>query len=497
MNKMRIITGGMNHESNTLNPIITGADDFVVFYGDDILNNGMLPSYSSTGIIETLKKEQDYEVIPTVFARAVPNGIVSAQFYQHLKDQLLQRIKDAIVLGPVDGLCFALHGSMKVEGLGCAEGDLVRAIRRLLPDIPFTAALDMHATITADMLDCIDGFAGYKTAPHTDCRETGASAARILIESLKTGKKPSTSYCRIPMLIAGEKSESEAQPMRGLIEMCRRAEKQPGVMAASFLLGFPWADDENNAVSALVTSIDNKENADKTARELACAFWNRRKDFTFRGEFYDSLTAVKTAYKAVLDEKQSPVFVSDSGDNPTAGAAGDATDLFEKILETIETAEQLPTPLLYSGFYDAAAAAACVAAGPGAVIDITLGGNWDTINGKKISLKVEVKKVVRTFGIYSSDIALVAFRNILIAITSKHIGFGDEELLPALEINAAHYCLIVVKLGYLEPCFRTIAARSIMAASRGCSNELLETIPYKKLRRPLYPLDPEMEWQPD
>jgi microcystin degradation protein MlrC len=48
---------------------------------------------------------------------------------------------------------------------------------------------------------------------------------------------------------------------------------------------------------------------------------------------------------------------------------------------------------------------------------------------------------------------------------------------------------VVVKLGYLEPCFRKIAARAIMATSKGCSNELLETIPYKKVRRPLYPLD--------
>jgi microcystin degradation protein MlrC len=487
---MRIIVGGMNHESNTLNPIVTGEEDFAVFYGYAMLELGMFPYYSSTGIIETLKAAR-CKLAPTVLARAVPNGVVSASFYQRIKNAFIQRIKNALEEGPIDGICLALHGSMKVAGLGCAEGDLAAAIRKLLPDAPFTAALDMHATITPDMLASIDGFAGYKTAPHTDCRETGVHAAKMLLESLSTGRKLRTAYRRIPMLIAGEKSESEAEPMASLIEACRQAEQKPGVKAASFLLGFPWADDEHNAASALVTTLDEPALGEETAQALAEAFWSRRKDFTFRVEHYDSLQALKTAYTAVLEQGQAPVFVSDSGDNPTAGAAGDATDLLEQIMETLDAADKLPTPLLYSGFYDAPAAAVCIKAGAGAVADITLGGNWDTINGKKIPLRARVERIVRGFGPYKADLVLVSFRNLRITVTSKHIGFGDETLLPALGINPKDYCLVAVKLGYLEPCFRSIAARAILATSRGCSNEILETIPYQKVRRPLYPLDKE------
>lgn len=486
---MRILIGGMNHESNSLNPIITGADDFVVFYGDEILGRGMLPYYSSTGIASALKKA-GCEIVPTVLARAVPNGVVSASFYRDLKAEFLYRTKEALAAGPIDGVCLALHGSMKVDSLGCAEGDLTSALRGLLPDIPFTAALDMHATITPSLLRAVNGFVGYKTAPHIDCAETGEHAAAMLLKALESGKKLYTAYKRIPMLIAGEKSESEAEPMRSLIERCRDAEKKPGIEAASFLLGFPWADDEHNAVSALVSAFDEaKDEAEKTATELAEAFWKRHKDFVFRSEYYDSAEAIKTACQAVLEKHEHPVFISDSGDNPTAGAAGDATDLLEKILDTINTVEKLPTPLLYSGFYDAPAAAACIKAGVGAKPCITLGGNWDTVNGKKIPLSVEVLNIVRDFGPYKSDLVFIASGNIRFVITSKHIGFGDDELLPALGINAADYCLVVVKLGYLEPCFRSIAKRSIMATSRGCSNEVLETIPYKKVKRPLYPLD--------
>jgi microcystin degradation protein MlrC len=487
---MRILVGGMNHESNSFNPIITGEEDFVVFRGNEIFERGISPYYSSTGIINTLKKA-GAEIVPAVLCRAVPNGVVSADFYGKFKAEFLKRAREA---GHVDGVCLALHGSMKVQGLGCAEGDLCAAIREIFPDKPITASLDMHATITKELLSAVDGFSGYKTAPHVDCAETGTQAARMLLKAIRDNHAIHTAYKSIPMMVAGEKSETAAEPMASLIQECRKAEEEPGIEAVSLLLGYPWADDEHNAVSVLVSfSGETSEKAEKIACDLAASFWKRRKEFSFRTEFYDTEEALAAAY-AYVEKGERPVFISDSGDNPTAGAAGDSTDLLEAILKTIDSADRLPTPFLYSGFFDAPAAAACVKAGEGAELDITLGGNWDTVNGKKIPLRIKVKKIHRNYGSYKSDLILVSHRNLLISVTSKHIGFGDEGLLSALGINPSDYCLVAVKLGYLEPCFRSIAKRAIMATTRGCSNEVLENIPYKKVRRPIYPLDKDMEW---
>ena len=501
---MRILVGGINHESNSLNPIITMEEDFVVFRGNEIVGKGMLPHYSSTGIINTLR-EAGAEIIPAVLARAVPNGVVSGAFYKNFKAEFLDRARDALKAGPIDGICLALHGSMKVDSLGCAEGDFCSALREIFPGVPMTAALDMHATITDELLLAVNGFAGYKTAPHVDCAETGVRAARMLLKALEgvtsfdgiavKGSDVIRTVCRkIPMMIAGEKSETSSEPMASLIGQCRMAESESGIEAASLFLGFPWADDENNTVSALVSfSGGSSEKAERTAGELAAAFWKRRGEFAFRSEFYDTEEALAAAYSYV-EKGERPVFLSDSGDNPTAGSTGDSTDLLEAILKTIDRADSLPTPLLYSGFYDAPAAAACVKVGEGVELHITLGGNRDTVNGKKIPLNVTVKKIRRNYGPYKSDLVLVAYRNLLVSVTSKHIGFGDGELLPVLGVNAADHCLVAVKLGYLEPCFSSIAKRAIMAITRGCSNELLETIPYKKVRRPIYPLDMDMEW---
>jgi len=504
---MRILIGGMNHESNSLNPIITAEEDFVVFRGNEIFEKGMSPNYSSTGIINTLR-EAGAEIMPALLARAVPNGVVSGAFYDKIKAEFLDRVREALKAGPIDGICLALHGSMKVEGLGCAEGDLCTALREIFPDVPMTAALDMHATITPELLLALNGFAGYKTAPHTDCAETGAEAARMLLKALgevtffdgnavKESNVIRTVCRKIPMMIAGEKSETSSEPMASLIGQCRDAEKENGIEAVSLFLGFPWADDENNAVSVTVSfSGSSGEKAQRIADELAAAFWKRRDGFAFRTEFHDTEDALAAAYSYV-EKGERPVFISDSGDNPTAGSTGDSTDLLEAILKTIDRADRLPTPLLYSGFYDAPAAAACVKAGEGAELHVTLGGNLDTVNGKKIPLNVTVKKIRRGYGPYKSDLVLVSHGNLLVSVTSRHIGFGDGELLPALGINAADYCLVAVKLGYLEPCFRSIAKRAIMATTRGCSNEVLENIPYKKVRRPIYPLDIDMEWACD
>lgn len=488
---MRIIVGGMSHESNTLNPIVVGDEDFVVFHGREILAEGVLPGYSPTGINEALAKA-GCEILPTVFGRAVPNGVISGELYARLKAEMIERIQKALESGPIDGACLALHGSMKVQGLGCAEGDILAAVRKLLPAAPITVALDMHATITAEMLANADGFVGYKTAPHVDCAETGAHAASMLLRAIKEGKRLVTRKRAVPVLIAGEKSETASEPMKSLIDECRAAEKEPGVLAASFLLGFPWADDEHECVTALVTTLDDETTADAAALRLARSFWQKRKEFVFRSEYYGSRKAIEVAYDAVLQESQKPVFVSDSGDNPTAGSTGDSTDLLEQVLATMATVNMLPTPLLYSGFYDVEATASCVEAGVGKSVRVEVGGVWDKVNGKRIPLEVEVLKIVRRFGPNRSDLALVKRGNLLLVLTSKHIGFGDEDLLPALGIEARDYCLVIVKLGYLEPCFRTIAARAILATSKGCSNEVLESIPFKKVRRPLYPLDPDM-----
>ncbi len=220
----RVLTAAMHHESNSFNPIIAGEEDFRVIYGHDIFAN-LRENDSVTGIIQTLQTA-GYEVIPTVFARAVPNGEVDYDFYQKIKGEIIERAKAAQAAGPIDAITLSLHGSMRVKGQGEAEGYLLEELRSLFPDIPIFCSLDMHATMTQRMHDHCDGFVGYKTAPHTDCFETGAHAAKMTIAALEQGAQAHAAWVRVPILVAGEQSETSVAPMLELIAALRETEQK-------------------------------------------------------------------------------------------------------------------------------------------------------------------------------------------------------------------------------------------------------------------------------
>lgn len=477
---MKIITAGFHHESNTFNPIITESIDFNIYRGSEIYD--AIKSYESVrGVVETLESYDDYEVIPTLFARAVPNGLVSLPFYNSLKEEMVEMMSQE---KDVDAVTLALHGSMRVETLGEAEGDLLELIRSLFPKIPIVVALDMHATISEKMLANADAFCGYKQAPHTDCFETGALAAEMTKITLETGKPLTMSCRRIPMIIAGEKSETGTQPMKQMIQELRDTEKCDGVMAASFLLGFPWADCEDNCVTSLVVTLGDQEKADNYADDLAKRFWNEKDNFKFHTDSYEPLKALETALAA----HGRPIYLSDSGDNPTAGSSGDCTGLLEIILNHKEV-DKLEKPLLYAGIYDPKAVETCLSASNGEEFTLTFGAAFDKITTKPLKRKGVVVSTVQGWGVYSTNMVLFRTGNTEIILVSRHIGYVGPDMFYALGINPLERKLITIKLGYLTAPHKEIAKQTFMALSSGSSNEILESLSYKKVKRPLYPLD--------
>jgi len=460
--------------------------DFNIYRGDEIYE--AIKSYASVrGVVETLESYEGYEVVPTLFARAVPNGEISQSLYESLKQELVERLKQ---VGEADAVTLALHGSMRVKGLGEAEGDILEAIRSIFPDIPVVVALDMHATISEKMLTHADAFCGYKQAPHTDCFETGALAAEMTKKTLETGRPLTMSCRRVPMLIAGEKSETSTQPMKQLIEELRKTEKEEGVLATSYLLGFPWADSEDNCVTSLVVTLDDPEKAQHHADALARLFWKERNNFKFVTESYAPLEALEKA----LEAPERPVYLSDSGDNPTAGSSADCTGLLEIILDHPGVMD-LEQPLLYAGIYDPSAVETCLAAGPDENITLTFGACFDKVTTKPLTREGRVAARIQGWGTYGTDMVLFRSGNTEIILVNRHIGFVSPDMFHALGVDPLDRKLITVKLGYLTADHKEVAARSVMALSSGSSNEILESLPYKKVKRPLFPLDKDMEFK--
>jgi microcystin degradation protein MlrC len=480
--KKRVVVGGLHHESDTFNPIVTGEKDIWVLRGQELLDH--IEDNSISGEIATLLKA-GIEVIPTLVARAVPNGEWDKAYYLKLKNEMLDDIKKA---GHIDAFCLSLHGSMRVKGIGAAEGDLLTSIRSLYPDIPIITSLDMHATVTRTMMRNADGFVGYKCAPHTDEFETGAHVADIVIKMLEHGAKPVMSAYHVPFIVAGEQSETSVEPMKSLMDSLRKEEKEKGIMAISLLLGFPWADVEENGVTALVVTDGDKQLADKKSKEIAERFWSIRDKFHFYNETRMPNDAIDATVKLV-QEGTTPVVISDSGDNPTAGSSQDVTCFLQEILDDGRLCH-LDPPLCYQGFYDPEIIEKAFKAGVGGTVTGNLGAKFDHEKSKPVAIDAKVKALVKAWPeANNADLALLDVGGLDVVVTSGHVGCYDPQMMRVLGVTPEKCKVIIVKLGYLEPEIRKIARHSMMALTTGSSDELFKRLPYKKMHRPVYPLD--------
>ncbi len=477
--KYKIAVGSFSHESNPLTPLTTNENDFHVLRGREIYGN--LDFYGPVeGIISTLAKYKDYEVEPTVFAKALPFGEVEKSFYLKMKDELLEKIKNIENLAAV---ALALHGSMRVKGIGDGEGDLLQDLRTILPkNVPIICSLDMHATITDLMMKNADAFVGFKTAPHIDTVETGERVARLTKCALENDLKIEMDYQRAPMFAPVDQFETEVEPAATLIANLRQEEKLSDILSASYFLGYPWADTSENSVTSVVVTLGNRIKASRISKKLADRFWEKRYEFGST-ESYPPFEAITKA----IQSKDTPVFISDCGDDICGGAPGDNTNIIRLLNEHDQTTSLSQKPLVVV-IVDPEACKICKER-KGKKTRLFLGGKMDSIYSSPLEIECIPKKVVEDWGEERTELVLVALEKIDIIITSKRICIMDPQMLIDLGIRPEKRELIVVKSGYLSPEYKKISSRSIIALTKGCLDPVLSRLPFKNIKRPMFPFD--------
>jgi microcystin degradation protein MlrC len=475
---MRIAAGSIMHESNTFTSFPTTLGEFQPRRGAALLQE---PDAGSLGGVVTRLRAQGAEVIPTISAHALPGGVVSRQAYEAMRESLLEGIRAA---GAIEGVCLALHGSMQVDEIGDAESDLLTKVRDLVgPEMPIVAALDLHANITATMVEQADGLVVYRTAPHVDSFATGERAADLLLWSLREGRQPTMAFAKMPFLLSGEQSETGGEPMASMIQLLRDADAQPAVLSSSFGVGFPWADVYDNGVSAVVVTDGDISLAQREANRLAEAFWEHRTEFDFRMEAY----SIDEAIQVALAAPESTVFLSDSGDNPTAGGTTDIPLVVERLL-----ASGAPDAVV-AALCDPAAVAACMAAGVGQRVSLSMGGKMDVRHGQPLEVTGRVRLLADSD---SGPMALLRIEGVDVVLSSQRVAVTEPVILRRLGIEPLERRIVVLKIGYLFAPFQAIAPSSILMLSPGCTNCDLTRLDYERVRRPMYPLDPDASWKP-
>jgi microcystin degradation protein MlrC len=230
-------------------------------------------------------------------------------------------------------------------------------------------------------------------------------------------------------------------------------------------------------------------NAEHAAKQLALRLWETRRDFRFEMD----TGPVDVCIQKAAEVPVRPVLIGDSGDNPTAGGAGDVPYVLERLL-ALEVSETL-----LAGIADAAAVERCEVSGAGARIELELGGKLDPVNGRPLRVSGEVVSVHPNpwpRGDVSNSAALLQIDGVCVVLTERRTPFHRLEDFQSLGIDPRHYQIVVVKIGYLVPGLKQFAAGSLLALSPGAVNQDITALPYRRLQRPLYPFDPDMEWAP-
>ncbi|WFB11551.1 M81 family metallopeptidase [Streptomyces sp. LX-29] len=462
-------------ESSTFCPHRTRYPDFRVTRGAELLAR-----YAWTRPGHELADAVEW--VPLVHAVALPGGPVEAATYERVKAELVHRLRAA---GPLDGLVYDIHGAMSVVGREDAEADLTEAVREAIgARALISAAMDLHGNVSRRFAEQLDLITAHRLAPHEDAWETRERAARTLVARLRSGRgRPHLAWAQIPVLLPGEKTSTRLEPAKSLFGRLAAVEALDGVVDAALWVGYAWADEPRCRAAVVVTS-DDPDLALAQAGALARDYWRARRDFVFVGPTGTADACVARA----VESSARPFLISDSGDNPTAGGAGDLPYLLGRLLAHPALAAGEVTAL-HPGLTDPAAVARCFTAGRGATVTVRVGGSFSAGTGPHAEPLEVTGEVVslRPGDEVGGDLAALRAGGVTVVLTSRRKPF--HTLADFGELDPRGYDLVVVKIGYLEPELYAMAADWLLALTPGGVDQDLPRLGHHRVVRPLYPFD--------
>jgi microcystin degradation protein MlrC len=469
----RIAFGGIHIECSTYNPVLTQQDDFIVLRGDE------LPASPLFGFIG----EHDAEFLPLLHARAVPGGPVSRSAYEAFKTEFLARLGR---LGPVDGLYLAMHGAMNVEGMDDAEGDWIAAARAVVGDDCIVAtSYDLHGNVSDRVVDGIDIFAAYRTAPHIDTLETRQRAVALLVRALQSGVRPFVLWVPIPVLMPGERTSTEDEPARGLYALLPAIDSVPGVWDASLMVGYVWADEPRAGAAAVLTGTDARV-LGREGMALAEAWWRARDEF----QFGVPTGTLEWCVSEALASRTGPVILADSGDNPTAGGVGDRADALRLLIAAGAK------DCIVAGIADPVAVDACFAAGAGARLALSIGGGLHPAGSQPVYAEASVGGLFEARNAWGRQ-AVLDIGGIQLVLSEKRRPYHNVSDFELLGLDPRRARVVVVKSGYLSPELAPLANPCLMALSEGVVDQHIERLVRERKVGLTFPFDRGFEYIPE
>jgi len=494
---VRIFLAMLSHETNTFSNVPTDRAQFEardLRYGGEIVETYRGTGTCLGGMIAAAER-LGVTLLPSVAASASPAGRVTRDIYEHVKQRMLADLESA---GRLDGVLLDLHGAMVPEGIDDGEGDIIAAVRQAVgPDVPIAVTLDFHGNLGRDMIEKADLLHGYKTYPHVDMAERGAEATERLVQVIGRRIKPTAAWRKPPLMPPLGRQGTARGPMRRLYDLADEMEKDPKVISVSIFAGFPYADIPDAGLGIYVVTDGDRELAERLAGQLERVAWEHRH------EFIHSALPVKEAVARALAAEGRPIVLADMADNTGGGAAGDGTEILRELLAAGARSATVAC------IWDAAAVAACAKAGVGARVTLDVGGKVDDRHGAPVRVTGTVRTLSDGRFIHRGPMmhglpgrlgrtAVLDVDDIKVILISYRWQTLDPEMMRFVGIDPLLEKILVVKSTiHYRAAFEPIAKEIIEVDAPGLSSSNLSRFQYRRIRRPIFPLDPDLVYEPE
>lgn len=476
----RVAIAGIAIESSTFSPAKTEEEAFHADVGEKVFDKYPFLAADSLDRKRALW-------FPTLQGHALPGGVVTREAYDSLLEKTLEMLRENL---PYDGLFLDIHGAMSVEELDDPEGDFIKRVRDVVgPETLISTSMDLHGNVSERLAHQSDLITCYRMAPHEDAIQSKKRAVDNLLDRLEKGRgKPAfKAWIPVPILLPGEKTSTRIDPGKSLYAKVDPITKETGVTDAAIWIGYAWADEPRNHAAVMVTG-DDRESVGRAAEVLAKSFWEVRGDF----EFVAPTASLEESLALALKSDKKPYMISDMGDNPTAGGAGDVTWTLQQLLAQPEFASSNGPSVIYASIPGPELVEKALKIGVGGSIEARAGAQIDDRFAPPVVLKGTIEAIEH--GDKHAEIEVVVrVGSIDVIVTKKRKPYHKEVDFTRLGLDPRKADIVVVKIGYLVPELYNMRGDWIMALTPGGVDQDLERLGYKRIKRPMFPLDKDMK----
>jgi microcystin degradation protein MlrC len=492
---MRIAVISVGQETNDFNPVPTTMRDFESFglyEGPAMFEKlrGIGPVGGYLAAVEASGRA--IESVPIIRGWATAGGRIATDCRLHFEDRIRDGLRRA---GRIDGLALQLHGACAADGVDDVEGAQLAVCREVLgPDVPIVVALDHHANITRRMVELSTAIVGHRTQPH-DPFDTGRIGAELLFRIAAGEVRPRTAWRKLPMVTHQEQFLTSRHPMKTWFDRARAMEAaDPRVLQASNYPMQPWLDVEEGGWATIVVTDGDQALAERLADELADLAWSMRDEFQVR-----EAVAIDDAVRMADAEKTGIVALSDTGDTVFGGAAGDSNLILEAMLR-LGIAGPALVPLV-----EPRTALRLAEAGVGATVTLPVGGHSAPAFFKPLTVTGKVRHVggglVRAADHSQPEVDMgrtVIFDvGPVTMLVSELRGLAGNvpDVYRAFGVEPRGYKMAVLKTASNFQYFAPLTSRVIRVDTTGPGQSQVETLPWRRLPRPIWPLEPVATWR--